>query len=388
MNTNTFTLRTVGIALLVAGTVLWIVSFGLISTDCYHVDLATTCGYWTMVVLLGGICWGVSRLTRGTSPSAGDPHHLESWPSQFERDEPRPAGIFRRPISRRWQVVLGIVSILNLATVYTIASYVQHRRNPTDRSLPTWSQLYHDGLVRSLTDGADNSEDVREYPTHDRGFNGVVRRLMEPFLTDRYDVWLWADFKATFGRLASGLVLGTLVSLVVGLLMGCYPVVASYFLPPMFFLSKIPATAIMAIFFFFFGAGFRMYVMMIAFGVIPTLTQAIYHSAKEDVPEELISKAHTLGASQIECIWDVIYRHVLPKILEFVRLQVGPAMVYLIAAEMLVGQVGFGYRIKIEWRISDMSIVYVYCIYLGIAGSLLDSALIRLQQTICPWYAK
>jgi NitT/TauT family transport system permease protein len=308
-----------------------------------------------------------------------------------EGDEPRQAGMFRRPIGWRAQVALGVVAVISLMLAYTIASERQHRKNQYDRSMPPWSQLYRDGLVRSVTDRYNPSEDVRDFPSPEHTGARLLtfpRILMEPFLTDRFDILVWADMKTTFGRAASGLILGVLISVVLGILMGCYPPVAAYFMPPMFFLSKIPPTAIFAIFFIAVGTEFSMFVTIIAFGVVPILTQSVYHSAMEDVPVELISKAYTLGASQIECIWDVIFKHVLPKVIGYVRLQVGPAMVYLLAAEMLVGQRGFGYTIKIAWRVSDMSIVYVYCIYLGIAGAVIDSALIRLQRAMCPWYSK
>jgi NitT/TauT family transport system permease protein len=389
MNPSTITARKVGRTLLLTGTVMWAVTYGLITSGWYKADLATACGYWTAVTCAGGLVPLAARLARGKPRHERDAPHEGPQGAAAEGAELRQSGIFRRPIARRWQVALGIASFVSLAGAYTLASHVQHRKNPYDRSLPTWSELFHDGVVQPLTERYSPSEDVELYSSLGAGgLSRFPRILMEPFLTDRYDVLVWVDAKATLIRLAVGLFLGSTISLVLGLLMGCYPFLASYCLPPMFFLSKIPATAILAIFFVAVGTDFRMYVTMIAFGMIPVLTQTVYHSAKEDVPEELISKAYTLGASQAECIWDVIFKYVLPKVLESTRIQFGPAMVYLIAAEMLVGQVGFGYRIKINWRISNMSAVYVYCAYLGIIGMLIDSTLIRFQRLICPWYER
>ena len=54
-----------------------------------------------------------------------------------------------------------------------------------------------------------------------------------------------------------------------------------------------------------------------------------------EVPQELIDKSYTLGASNLEVVWCVIVRFILPKLLDAIRLQIGPAMVYLIAAEMV-----------------------------------------------------
>jgi NitT/TauT family transport system permease protein len=144
----------------------------------------------------------------------------------------------------------------------------------------------------------------------------------------------------------------------------------------------------MAIFFVTVGVGFDMFVAMIAFGVLPTLTQAVYTAAKEDVPEELVWKSFTLGATQPEIIWNVIYKQILPAIIESIRLQVGPALVYLIAAEMIVADTGFGYRIRLQSRLLDMRVVYVYLVVLGAAGFLADVALRRLSRFLCPWYSR
>jgi NitT/TauT family transport system permease protein len=174
--------------------------------------------------------------------------------------------------------------------------------------------------------------------------------------------------------------------------MGCFRSIEAIFLPPLSFLAKIPPTAMIAIFLalepWLRGLQVPLPVAVVVFGILPTLTQAIFQMAREDVPDELIYKAFTLGASQPEIIWDVIVRYVLPRMLEAVRLQVGPAMVYLIAIEWIYSDDGFGYRLRIQQRLLNMSVVYVYLAFLGIAGYLIDLALSGTRRLLCPWYGK
>ena len=87
-------------------------------------------------------------------------------------------------------------------------------------------------------------------------------------------------------------------------------------------------------------------------------------------------------------IWDVIFQQTLPKMLDAIRLQIGPAMVYLIAAELMSADVGFGYRLRMESRLLHMNVVYVYLVVLGAAGYLLDTLMIRLRRRLCPWYGQ
>ena len=266
--------------------------------------------------------------------------------------------MIRKPIPQSWRVGLGVASFLLLIGAYSYLSHRQLEENPDDRSIPSWSRLWSDGVVRVFTPNEHTGE-----------------------------VWIWQDFQATFReRLLAGMLVGVGVSLLVGLLMGCYDPLEAFFLPPLAFLAKIPPVAMLAVFFVLVGSGFEMYVTMIAFGIVPVLAQSIYHAAKDDVPDELLHKAYTLGASQMESIYNVIYKQTLPRIIDGVRLQVGPAMVYLIAAEWIAADVGFGYHLRLQSRLLDMSVVYVYLIVLGAVGFFLDFVLTRLRLWLCPWY--
>ena len=243
------------------------------------------------------------------------------------------------------------------------ASISQRETDPReleDRSVPTWKSLYRYGLLRVL-----NPEGLNK---------------------DEY--WLRDDARASAGRLLGGLGAGVFLSIVLGLAMGCYTWIEALCVPPLSFLAKIPPTAMLAVFFVLVGTTYSMYVTMIAFGTLPTLAQAIYQAAKKDVPDELVYKAYTLGASQMELIWNVVYKQILPRLIDAVRLQVGPAMVLLIAAEWMVAGEGFGYRLRLFFQRTDMTVVFVYLILLGLVGLAIDYLLIGLRRWLCPWFGE
>jgi len=85
-------------------------------------------------------------------------------------------------------------------------------------------------------------------------------------------------------------------------------------------------------------------------------------------------------------IVEVLWRQILPRVIEAVRLQIGPAMVFLIAAEYVVGDVGIGYRIRIQSRILNMDVVYIYLLLLGVSGLAFDACLTFLRRKCCPWF--
>jgi NitT/TauT family transport system permease protein len=285
----------------------------------------------------------------------------------------------RTPISYQARVALGVLSVALLLVGYTALSAWQHRVNPNDTLIPNWTQLA-EGVFDRDTIPQRNREtgEMEEIP------NLSKRGILDPQKEYGGKSWLRVDVVASFTRLFLGLAAGVIASIALGLLMGCYAPVEAFFVPPMSVLAKIPPTAMLAVFFILIGTD--MHVAMIAFGVIPSLSQAVYQSAKTDVPEELIFKAYTLGASQLEIIWNVIFMQILPRVIEAVRLQVGPAMVYLIASEMIVGAEGLGSRIRLMQKPLAMNVIYLYLGVLGLSGFLMDYGLTWLRRWLCPWF--
>lgn len=282
----------------------------------------------------------------------------------------------KQPVGRVAGIVLGIIGIVALASVYEVLSYNQHLRNPSDTTIPSVSQLAN-GFVEICT--------PRTNPLKAAFGNGEDEQTFWDKVTS---TWLFKDATATYGRLFKGMVWGCALSVVLGVLMGCYESFAALLLPTLSFLAKVPGTAMLAVFFVLVGTGEAMFITMIGFGVLPTLTQAVYLSAKHDIHDEEINKAYTLGASNLEVVYNVVYKQILPKILESVRLQIGPAMVYLIAAEMLSAQVGLGYQIRLQQRLLNMAVVYDYLLLLGLSGLALDKGMLWFRRYWCPWYSR
>ena len=287
-------------------------------------------------------------------------------------------GRIKQPISKKSKIILGISGISILIVGYGALSYRQHLKNPDDTTLPTLSQLSH-GFIRTITPPEEKNNDIlREAFGSKKSEKSVWSKVTS--------TWLFQDVTATYGRLIRGLLWGCIISIVLGTLMGCYEWLGSFLIPPLALLAKTPGTAMLAVFFVIVGTGEPMFVTMIGFGILPTLTQTIYLAAKEDLHTEQIDKAYTLGANNMELICNVVFPQILPKIIDNVRLQIGPAMVFLIAAEMLVGDVGMGYQIRMQQRLVQMNIVYDYLLILGVTGLLMDQGIIHLRKFLCPWF--
>ncbi|MBN2135835.1 MAG: ABC transporter permease subunit [Acidobacteria bacterium] len=257
-----------------------------------------------------------------------------------------------------WQSMLVMwLSVIIILAGYTFLSNRQHEINANDKTIPTWSQL-KEGIQKIVEKNERSGER-----------------------------WLVEDAKASAERLFLGLFYGFFGALFLGLFMGCFPLLDSGLSWPLSILSKLPPTAALALFFVVLGVGTNMYVGVIVVGILPISTLTI-RLATRDIPKELINKALTLGASKGEMVFSVIFRHILPKVIDTLRLQIGPALVFLIAAEYACAHVGFGYRLRLQARLVNMDVVYPYLVILILFGFTFDFLLVILQKLTCRWYVE
>ncbi len=266
--------------------------------------------------------------------------------------------MIRKSIGWRWRLGLGIATVVVLLGGYTWLA--QRLESPT---VPSWAEL------------AQGVRDAFEY---------------DDFTNER---WIVVDVAATGYRLAFGLGIGVAGGLLLGVLMGCFPPLEAVISPPLNLATKIPGTAALALFLvvfsqdtFLMSADDSFIVALVVFGTLPTLALTI-RLAVRDVPDELLNKAYTLGASSAEVVWNIIVRQILPRMIDAVRLSIGPAMVYLIAAEWIQSDAGFGYRLRMQTRLLDMKVVYPYLALLAAFGFVVDFVLLRAQRWLSPWYA-
>lgn len=267
--------------------------------------------------------------------------------------------MIRRPLARWVFILLSIMGIVAAVAIYGWMSKRESAKNPEQTSVPGVNQ-FQEGWEK-ITSPAGSEKRPRPAP-------------------------LGQDLKATFWRLFLGMGMGVALSVVFGVAMGAYRWIEAPLMPVISFLAKIPPTAMMPIYFVLVGTDQTMFTSMVALGVFFTMAQSVYQAARQDVRDAAIQKAYTLGASEAEVLYEVIWKQILPRIIDNVRLQIGPAMVFLLAAEMLVGSEGMGYRIRMESRLLNMSVVYIYLAILGAAGLSFEWLLVGLRRWLCPWF--
>lgn len=257
---------------------------------------------------------------------------------------------------RSGRLLLALVPFVVLALVYVVASAERRAVNPDDKLLPPIAEMAE-----------------------------AVSRLafQEDERTGEYI--LWADTAASLRRLALGLGVATLIGIGVGTAIGLLPVVGATFAPLVAVLSMIPPMAVLPVLFIVFGLGELSKVVLIVIGIAPFLTRDLALAVKA-LPAEQLVKAQTLGASTWQVAIRIVLPQIMPRLVDAVRLSLGPAFLFLISAEAIASDVGLGYRIFLVRRYLAMDVILPYVAWITLLSYLLDLALARLSRRAWAWY--
>ncbi|MFZ5913049.1 MAG: ABC transporter permease [Pseudomonadota bacterium] len=255
-------------------------------------------------------------------------------------------------------VILGALPFVILLGVYLIASDIRQTENPNDKLLPP-PAAFADAMAR-------------------------MALLPDP---RSGNILLWADTAASLGRLFTGLGLATAAGFVFGLAMGLLPLAGRTFSPFVAVFSMAPPMALLPILFIVFGLGEAAKIILIFIGVAPFMMRDMALRVAELPPEQLI-KAQTLGASTWQILLRVAAPQMAPRLIDALRLSLGPAWLFLIAAEAIAATEGLGYRIFLVRRYLAMDVILPYVAWIILLAFLSDYLLRKLQQRAFPWFQK
>lgn len=195
---------------------------------------------------------------------------------------------------------------------------------------------------------------------------------------------LWTDTAASLMRLGIGVLAAATIGVGLGVVIGLFPYVSATLSPFVAVLSMIPPLALLPILFIAFGTEELAKVVLIVFGIAPFMVRDIAMRTAE-LPSELLIKAQTLGASSLQLLIRVALPHALPRLFGALRLALGPAWLFLIAAEAIASTDGLGYRIFLVRRFLAMDVILVYVAWITLLAYVIDVLLAWGSRRLFPW---
>jgi NitT/TauT family transport system permease protein len=257
---------------------------------------------------------------------------------------------------------LGIVS-------YFYVAQARHRENPDERVMPTVGQMVH-GFSDAALKPAEEEE---------------VQAASGTSLFSRFrSSMLWKDTEASGRRFLISVAL-LFPAVLLGLHMAMFPVIGAFFLRFILFFDKIVALSLLPILFIAFGIDELSKIMLIVVGVAPTIILDTFNLSK-GVPREQIVKGFTLGANDFSITYRIVFKQILPRVFNSIRLNLKAVMLFLFAGEMIASTDGLAYRIALLRRHMGMDTIIPYVLWVALLLFLVDFAMNKVNHKLHPWF--
>jgi NitT/TauT family transport system permease protein len=195
---------------------------------------------------------------------------------------------------------------------------------------------------------------------------------------------LSSDTLISIYRVVMGFVLAAAIGVPLGIYIGAYKWFEALLQPVNDFVRYMPASAFIPLVLLWVGIGEGSKIAIIFIGVIFQIIVMVADAVRR-VPENYLEVAYTMGARQGEVMQLVIWRGILPELLDILRINMGWAWTYLVVAEMVAANSGLGFQILQSQRFLNTPKIFVGIFIIGLIGLLFDLAFRWIYRLAFPW---
>ena len=185
-------------------------------------------------------------------------------------------------------------------------------------------------------------------------------------------------------RVMIGYILGSAVGIVLGLLMGWYPVIKAIFWPIYSVIRPIPSIAWIPISIIWFGLGEDAKIFIVFISSFANLTLNAYSGA-QNTDRELIGAAQMLGAKQYQLFSTVVLPGAVPQIFAGLQVAMSSSWATVMAAEMVRSSEGLGWMIVTGMSSNNITQILTGIVAIGIVGFLLSVIMRKIEEVLCKW---
>jgi NitT/TauT family transport system permease protein len=197
----------------------------------------------------------------------------------------------------------------------------------------------------------------------------------EKVLSTLYELMIGGRFPGDIGvsvlRVVGSFAGACLLAVPLGIMMGTFPAVESFFNPFVSAWRYLPAPAFIPILLMWLGTGEGPKLALLFIGVVFFLITLVMDYTRQ-VRIELIETSLTLGASQKQVLWTVIVPAVLPNVMIAMRQMLAVSWTYLVIAEIVASTTGIGAMMMRARRFLHTDEIMAGIIVIGILGLLFD----------------
>ena len=239
-------------------------------------------------------------------------------------------------------------------------------------------EMNGDVLRDSTGDYQINAAKVGGMPGPSEVWNKIRTESAEAFVkkgtNDHGIAWLIAY---TLRRFFTGFIAASVVAIFIGILIGLSPLLLKALNPFIQVLKPISPLAWMPLLLYTVKDPFWTATLVVFMASLwPTVANTAF--GVSNLRKDYLRVASMVEMSFARRLFAVVLPGAAPTIIAGLRISFGSALVAVVPAEMLLGELGIGYLSWIEWNNLDISGVLFAIIVVGLVGVVLDTAFSRL----------
>ena len=287
-------------------------------------------------------------------------------------------------LSERWGSAIASLGIACAMLLAWHVATLPPRFDPSGRSADELTLLEFNGDIVRSADGSyvANPEKLNGFPGPLAVLDKAIEELSDPFHkrgTNDHGIGLLVLY--TVARFSAGFLIASLVAVGLGLFVGLSPGVYRALSPFVNVLKPISPLAWMPVLLYTVQSPTWTAILVVFMASLwPTLANTAFGVSA--IRKDYLQVAHILELPPWRRVLTVAIPATAPAIVAGLRISFGSALVAVVPAEMLLGDLGVGYLTWIEWNNLDIAGVLFAIAVVGCVGTLLDFALTRLSAAV------
>jgi NitT/TauT family transport system permease protein len=189
---------------------------------------------------------------------------------------------------------------------------------------------------------------------------------------------------ASLKRIVLGVGGALIIGVPLGLLIGRIQILDKIFAPLIYLIYPVPKIAFLPIVLLFLGLGDLSKVFLISLIVF---FQILVHArdAARAIEQELILSIKSLGASDWQLFWQVVFPASLSRVFTAIRISTGTAIAVLFFTETFATSKGLGFFIMDAWTRVNYIEMFAGILALSFMGLFLFFLVDLFERLFCPW---
>jgi len=205
--------------------------------------------------------------------------------------------------------------------------------------------------------------------------SAVALALLQAFA----DGSLLVATRDTLSSAVAGLLIGSGIGLAFGIALGIVRPFDRLMEVTIEALRPIPSIALLPVALIALGFGYRMEILVVAFGCLwPMLI--LSRAAVRSIEPRLMEVSRVLRLSPADRVSKIIIPAALPRIFLAFRLAAGFALIVAVTVEITINPIGLGAGIMIAQQALRPDLMLAYLVWIGLIGYALNTGLVLAQR--------